>query len=181
MSLKRHPGAKSKFKPEDDEKLKNLVIVNGTKNWNMIATQFEDKSPKQCRDRWFNYLDPSKEHGNWRIEEEIILMNCIMMYGTSWNKISYHLPKRTPNDIRIHFLKFKRRFTKCLRFSRVAGGRKKNIINIQRPVLPIIQQYNKPKHDTLIEEVFGKHEKEILDNFQDLIMNDYNDELVARK
>ena len=35
-----------------DSHLVDLIKCHGVGNWKMIAKQFENKSPKQCRDRW---------------------------------------------------------------------------------------------------------------------------------
>ena len=55
---------KSLWTDEEDTVLRNLVQANGTKNWAVIAIQFsqhfaeKERSRKQCRERWLNYLDP---------------------------------------------------------------------------------------------------------------------------
>lgn len=56
---------KSSWTKEEDEELTKIVNKFGTKHWSTISLEFNkyfpdrERSRKQCRDRWLNYLDPS--------------------------------------------------------------------------------------------------------------------------
>jgi len=48
----------------------------------------------QCRERWFNHLDPALKKGGWTEEEDAILVDAQMKWGNSWTKIAKLLPGR---------------------------------------------------------------------------------------
>ena len=48
----------------------------------------------QCRERWFNHLDPALKKGGWTEEEDAILVEAQMKWGNSWTKIAKLLPGR---------------------------------------------------------------------------------------
>lgn len=37
----------------------------GPRNWTKIAKYVPDRQGKQCRQRWFNHLDPNINKGEW--------------------------------------------------------------------------------------------------------------------
>ena len=43
---------------------------------------------KQCRERWFNHLDPSLKKGGWTEEEDAVLVEAQSKWGNSWTKIA---------------------------------------------------------------------------------------------
>jgi len=54
------PGlVKGPWTPEEDETVIRLVEVHGTKKWSHIARQLNGRLGKQCRERWYNHLDPN--------------------------------------------------------------------------------------------------------------------------
>ena len=48
-------------------------IANGILKWSEIAAQIPGRIGKQCRERWFNHLDPTIKKGGWTPEEDKIL------------------------------------------------------------------------------------------------------------
>jgi hypothetical protein len=61
-------------------------------HWNSIARELFIKShkrffrtPKQCREKWTNHLDPSKIHTEWKVSEDLILLNTIKKKGKRWS------------------------------------------------------------------------------------------------
>ena len=65
--------------PDEDEAIRQLVARLGTKSWATIATalsreyNFGGKTAKQCRERWYNHLNPSLSKAPLSEEEERIL------------------------------------------------------------------------------------------------------------
>lgn len=47
----------------EDELIRRLVDEFGPKNWTKIAKYVPDRQGKQCRERWFNHLDPTINKG----------------------------------------------------------------------------------------------------------------------
>ena len=60
----------------------------------------ENRNGKQCRERWFNHLNPTLKHGPWTKEEDYQLIQCQSKLGNSWTKIATYLPGRSENDVK---------------------------------------------------------------------------------
>ncbi|KAJ3424742.1 myb DNA-binding domain superfamily protein-related [Anaeramoeba flamelloides] len=82
----------------------DLLLTNAVKkyksSWPKIALVVEGRTPKQCRERWKNQLDPSIDHGPWRTAEDDILIAKHKIYGNKWSKIKEFLPGRPDNVIK---------------------------------------------------------------------------------
>ena len=61
---------KTKWLPEEDEALKKAVALHDAKNWKGISSYLEEKSWKQCRERWLNHLNPDINKTPWTFEED---------------------------------------------------------------------------------------------------------------
>lgn len=61
---------------EQDEKLKELVYRHGM-GWTKIGEVFGERNGKQCRERWYNHLDPAVNKGEWTLEVCIYLIYSI--------------------------------------------------------------------------------------------------------
>ena len=78
------------------------------KKWTQIAQRFNNlahdgdniKSPKQCRERWFNHLNPDLQKGNWTLDEDIAILEGQRKYGNSWSKIAKNLSGRNENIVK---------------------------------------------------------------------------------
>mmetsp|Transcript_27968 Transcript_27968/g.24644 ORF Transcript_27968/g.24644 Transcript_27968/m.24644 type:complete len:165 (+) Transcript_27968:556-1050(+) len=76
----------------------------------------EGRSGKQCRERWFNNLNPEVRKGGWSMDEDKLIFDLYQKYGSSWSKVAKYVPNRTENSI-------KNRFYSTLR--KLASDRKK--------------------------------------------------------
>jgi hypothetical protein len=93
---------------EEDEILTRIVDGRGPKNWNLIAKElnvqlYEDmpvRQGKQCRERWYNHLDPTLKKGSWRVEEDIYLLQMQIEIGNRWSEIAKGLQGRTENSVK---------------------------------------------------------------------------------
>ena len=96
---------------EEDKSIKSLVNKYGTSNWTLISNEMgQNRSGKQCRERWYNQLNPNVKKNNWTDEEENILFTKHMQLGNKWSDIASFLPGRTLNDIKNHFYSKLRKF-----------------------------------------------------------------------
>ena len=96
---------------EEDKSIKTLVSKYGTGNWTLISNEMgQNRSGKQCRERWYNQLKPNVKKNNWTDEEENILFTKHMQFGNKWSDIASFLPGRTLNDIKNHFYSKLRKF-----------------------------------------------------------------------
>jgi pre-mRNA-splicing factor CDC5/CEF1 len=50
------------WKNTEDEILKAAVMKYGKNQWARVASLLNRKSAKQCKARWYEWLDPSPEH-----------------------------------------------------------------------------------------------------------------------
>lgn len=69
-------------------------------DWNLISTYFSIRSPKQCRERWTNIVDPSINKNEWTKRDDNSLKILVNMYGRKWKKIASHMNGRNANDIK---------------------------------------------------------------------------------
>ena len=71
------------------------------------------RPPKQCRERWNNYLDPGKFHGDWTLEEDRKLIDSVTKFGKRWAMIGKHLDdKRTEHMVKNRYNSLVSKFKK---------------------------------------------------------------------
>ena len=66
----------------EDEALCKLVETYGNKKWTMICQQLNVqlynsesiRHPRQCRERWYNHLDPTLLKADWSLQEDLIIL-----------------------------------------------------------------------------------------------------------
>lgn len=93
---------------EEDDKLRNLVNAHTSTHggnllgiWNGISRDMGfGRNPKQCRERWRHFLDPSLKIGGWTIEEDHKLMQMYDDQGRKWSSIAKDLPGRTAGRVK---------------------------------------------------------------------------------
>ncbi|EAY19419.1 Myb-like DNA-binding domain containing protein [Trichomonas vaginalis G3] len=91
---------KMKFTPEEDKRLCSLIRQYGSNDWIHISEMMKTRNPRQCRERWNNYLNPNLRDDPWTIEEDKLLIAKYRQFGTHWSKISKFFAHRSDNAIR---------------------------------------------------------------------------------
>ena len=94
---------------EEDNKIKHLVQINGEKAWKVIASEFPDRSPRQCRERWKNYLSPTVRNLPWTPEEDAKLAELFSQFGPQWAKIASLFNARTDVNVKNRWSYLKRK------------------------------------------------------------------------
>jgi hypothetical protein len=84
----------------EDETIVNFVSQHGTKFWSQLSLLLPGRIGKQCRERWYNALDPSVKHGNWPPEEDQRLFELHGLYGNQWQKIASLMTSRSDNAVK---------------------------------------------------------------------------------
>jgi hypothetical protein len=103
---------KVKFTPEEDVHLLDLVDKHETTDWISISALMGDQNPRQCRERYKNYLNPKLCNRPWTPEEDALLENKVKQFGTKWNSIGRFFTRRSDISLRNRWMMIKRRCTK---------------------------------------------------------------------
>ncbi|VAH27768.1 hypothetical protein VPH35_019794 [Triticum aestivum] len=88
---------------QEDDVLRAQIAHHGTDNWTVIATQFKDKTARQCRRRWYNYLNTECKKGGWSREEDMLLCEAQKLLGNKWTEIAKVVSGRTDNAVKNRF------------------------------------------------------------------------------
>jgi len=104
------PGlVKGPWTTEEDKQLLNWIKINGPCKWSKCSNIIQGRSGKQCRERWFNTLNPNVKKGNWSPEEEYNIFLLYEKFGSKWSKIASFFEGRTENSIKNRFYSTLRR------------------------------------------------------------------------
>lgn len=102
--------SRSLFSPKEDEKLIMLVERCGKKvDWRTISFDMEGRTPRQCRERYNNYLNPNLNKQEWTHFEDEILISQYNKIGSKWQQISEMFAGRTAAAVRNRFLLLKKK------------------------------------------------------------------------
>uniref|UniRef100_A0A251S9X4 Putative homeodomain-like, Myb-related protein B n=1 Tax=Helianthus annuus TaxID=4232 RepID=A0A251S9X4_HELAN len=92
---------------EEDDILRQQIGIHGTDNWAIVASKFKDKTTRQCRRRWFTYLNSDFKKGGWSQEEDMLLCETIRrlrrFFGNRWTEIAKVVSGRTDNAVKNRF------------------------------------------------------------------------------
>ncbi|MES1914017.1 MAG: hypothetical protein MHM6MM_006152 [Cercozoa sp. M6MM] len=109
-------GAKKRaWTAEEDAMLESLVQRYGSKSWTEIGKHMDDRTGKQCRERWHNNLRPDVSRNTrraWTTEEDEKIIELHRKHGPKWSLISQHLPGRSDNMIKNRWNSTMRRVTR---------------------------------------------------------------------
>jgi hypothetical protein len=91
---------KGPFTLEEDQLLVNYVAQFGAQSWPRVTTFLPNRSPKQCRERWFNHLTPTIVKSEWTQQEDEVIFQQYKLYGPKWSKIARAVPGRSDNALK---------------------------------------------------------------------------------
>lgn len=106
-----------RFTPNEDKIIKSLAMPNNENDWRKISSCLEGRTARQCRDRWNNYLNPSLNRDEWKIEEDEILLKLYEKNGPQWTSFCSVLNGRSINDVRNRYFKLMRKNQKLSKSS----------------------------------------------------------------
>eukprot|EP00172_Hildenbrandia_rubra_P001862 Plantae.Rhodophyta-Hildenbrandia_rubra.ctg24777.p1 GENE.Plantae.Rhodophyta-Hildenbrandia_rubra.ctg24777~~Plantae.Rhodophyta-Hildenbrandia_rubra.ctg24777.p1 ORF type:complete len:715 (-),score=179.11 Plantae.Rhodophyta-Hildenbrandia_rubra.ctg24777:954-3098(-) len=76
------------WKNSEDEVLKAAVMKYGKNQWARCSSLLVRKSAKQCKARWYEWLDPSVKKTEWTRVEEEKLLHLVKIMPTQWRSIA---------------------------------------------------------------------------------------------
>jgi len=76
------------WKNTEDEILKAAVMKYGKNQWARVASLLSRKSAKQCKARWYEWLDPSIKKTEWHRDEEEKLLHLAKLMPNQWRTIA---------------------------------------------------------------------------------------------
>ena len=95
VAQQRHKKYRYVFTSKEDQILQSLVSNFGTNDWELISQHLPGRTPRQCKERWTNYLSPNVIMKPWTSEEDEFLKSKLAEFGPKWVKISSFFPNRT--------------------------------------------------------------------------------------
>ncbi|CAD8091165.1 unnamed protein product [Paramecium sonneborni] len=123
---------------QEDQYLLEIILQflkqkKGNK-WSKIAKELNDvsqnkfmRTPKQCRERWGNKLDPSINREEWSDAEDLYFLQLLLQHGRRWAEIAIRLSAVTESKKRTEFA-LKHRYKKTILCSSISNT-KSNIGN----------------------------------------------------
>lgn len=72
----------------EDEILKAAVSKYGKNQWARISSLLVRKAPKQCKARWYEWLDPGIKKVEWTRDEDEKLLHLAKLLPTQWRTIA---------------------------------------------------------------------------------------------
>jgi len=76
------------WKNTEDEILKAAVMKYGKNQWARVASLLSRKSARQCKARWYEWLDPSIKKIEWSKNEEEKLLHLAKLMPNQWRTIA---------------------------------------------------------------------------------------------
>jgi len=66
-------------------------VNSGFRSWTEISKSMVHRNPKQCRERWIEYVDPTLDRKKFTIEEDEIILREQLKIGHKWKVRNYFI------------------------------------------------------------------------------------------
>ena len=98
-SKPKKKGTRNVFTPSEDAQLHFLVLRYGM-DWEKISNEMPNRSIRQCRERYMNYLAPGVVNGPWTPAEDQLLIEKQKIFGRKWTAIAKFFHNRSGANIK---------------------------------------------------------------------------------
>jgi hypothetical protein len=85
---KQAAAGRQMFSADEDQLLRQLVGRFGDRDWKTIASQMPNRTTRQCRERYKNYLSPELTNQPWSDSEDDLLREKFHEWGPKWATIA---------------------------------------------------------------------------------------------
>lgn len=142
-----HTSPRRPFTVEEDARLIEIMNHNHFTSWRNVANQMSNRTSRQCRERWSNYLSPSIRNDPWTSTEDNLLVEKLNENGHSWSVLCRFFNGRSENDV-------KNRWYSHLRYQTIMVDDKYKMVDSSESVLlperkKRSRQRAKPQEDAL--------------------------------
>jgi hypothetical protein len=96
----KNPRAPRPFSAAEDAALISLVQADPDVPWDRVSRSMPGRSPRQCRERYINYLSPTIRTGPWTATEDQLLVEKVNQLGHFWATIGQFFGGRTESDVK---------------------------------------------------------------------------------
>ncbi|MCO5588197.1 hypothetical protein L7F22_042152 [Adiantum nelumboides] len=138
---------------EEDRTLHELVLRYGQKNWVRVEMGMQNRDKKQCRERWFNHVNPDINDGPFTEEESIFIIDFYIRNGRQWAKMSRcpQLNNRPDNSIKNHFnTNLREHYAELCQRYEVPRRMQNDVTEIEKDVYDRIRgKITAPQYDTM--------------------------------
>jgi hypothetical protein len=88
------------WRQEEAEKLVSAVKIYGNKDWKKCSDFIGSRTPKQCRDKWIDCLQPDIKKTSFQEWEDQLIIIQHQIIGNKWSMIASSLPGRTSSSVK---------------------------------------------------------------------------------
>lgn len=166
---------KNTFSAEEDRYLLSLVESFGENDWGIVSKFMNqmnyDKNIRQCRDRYYHYLDPKVDQLNlWTNEEDELLLAKVEIEGKKWKSFETLFKGKTEVSIR-------NRYNKLIR-KKEKPKRKINIMSNDFSFLDSLFKKKKNNNETSKNDIDTCSQNRLTKNNYDSLISINNSENV---
>jgi hypothetical protein len=93
------------FTHKEDNLIKHFYEDMEIKDWAIISSYLDNRTPKNCRDRYHNYFDSKLNLRPFNLEDDDLIIELVLKHGKKWNKIAYKMNNRSPGAVKSRWYK----------------------------------------------------------------------------
>jgi hypothetical protein len=98
--IRRSSSNRRRFSPEEDARFLGLIGNCPSPVWDQIAQEMPDRTARQCRERWHNYVKPDIRTEPWTKEEDNCLIAKVNELRYRWAAMTPFFNRRSESDVK---------------------------------------------------------------------------------